>query len=348
MSQAGPDEAEQGAAGQGASGCTAERDAQRAREGARTGDRIFVGRTLEIAQITTALRAGSSVVVKGRAGVGKRALLRQVRAALAGERLCLAPTFASSKQCCADLAEQLHAAGGLDIPEHVIPPRFRAAAARTGRIAFGHIRRSLSRAPVSEQFALIERTLAQRRGVILFADSLELAPTLADMLIGLSEHCQLCAAFEDSNRRARIQRLLWQVQLTVELKPLTREQTRDWLERWLAVHPVAFESPRIRAAFIRAVARDSGGIPAAVTGMLDIALVERTITRESVRAINHEAAQVYLDMTPVLVILSVAFMAMRYVSRGLGMKELMVMAGVGTSMFYLLLFFARFMGAKRR
>jgi hypothetical protein len=41
-------------------------------------------------------------------------------------------------------------------------------------------------------------------------------------------------------------------------------------------------------------------------------------------------------------------MAMRYISRGMGMQELMVMAGVGTSMFYLLLYFGRMMQARRR
>ena len=62
-------------------------------------------------------------------------------------------------------------------------------------------------------------------------------------------------------------------------------------------HPVVFDSERIRAAFIRAIVRDSGGIPVAVQGMLDLALIERTVTRETIRDIGHEAAISYLART---------------------------------------------------
>jgi hypothetical protein len=104
----------------------------------------------------------------------------------------------------------------------------------------------------------------------------------------------------------------------------------------------------VRSSFIRAVVRDSAGIPAAVQGMLDLTLIQRHVTRSTLRELGHEAAVTYLDMTPILVIISVGFMALRYISRGMGMKELMVLAGVGTSMFYLLLYFTRFMSARRR
>ena len=104
----------------------------------------------------------------------------------------------------------------------------------------------------------------------------------------------------------------------------------------------------MRSSFIRAVVRDSAGIPAAVQGMLDLTLIQRHVTRSTLRELGHEAAVTYLDMTPILVIISVGFMALRYISRGMGMKELMVLAGVGTSMFYLLLYFTRFMSARRR
>lgn len=309
---------------------------------------LFVGRQLEIAQITRALLAGSSVVVKGRAGVGKRALLGQVRAALSGERICLAPSVSTPKQITTDLAEQIHAALGLEIPERLIPPRWRAVAERTGRVEFKHIRRALSREPVADQMALLLKSLARRDDVILFVESLEVAPTQAEMLGQLAEHVQLCAALDADNRRSRIQRLLWTFQVTIELKPLVGAETHEWVEQWLTTHPLVFASPRVRSAFVRAVVRDSGGIPAAVQGLLDLALVERTVTRATLRSLSHEAAITYLDMTPVLVILSVGFMAMRYISRGMGMQELMVFAGVGTSLFYLLLYFGRMMQARRR
>ena len=38
----------------------------------------FVGRDLELEQAVSALQSGASIVVKGRAGIGKSAFLRQV------------------------------------------------------------------------------------------------------------------------------------------------------------------------------------------------------------------------------------------------------------------------------
>ena len=326
----------------------AERDAELSGKAALSGDSLFVGRTLEIAQVSRALLQGSNVVVKGRAGVGKRALLAQVRKTVSAQRVCLHPGPGTPKQFAADLAEQIDATLGLAVPERLIPPRFRSAAARTGTVPFRHIKRTLGRETVVEQLGVILASLQDKPGVVLFVDSLEVPPTLADMISALTEHCQLCAAMEDTNRRARIDRLLWRVQVQMDLKPLPHEHTREWVETWLDAHPVTFDSPRVRSSFIRAVVRDSAGIPAAVQGMLDLTLIQRHVTRSTLRELGHEAAVTYLDMTPILVIISVGFMALRYISRGMGMKELMVLAGVGTSMFYLLLYFTRFMSARRR
>ena len=322
--------------------------AELARNAAHPADRIFVGRSLEIGQIGRALLQGSNVVIRGRAGIGKRALLAQVRASIADQRTCLYAGTGTPKQFAADLAAQIDATVGLAVPERLVPPRFRAAAASSGTVPFRHVQRTLSRQPIADQLGVLVASLAHKQDVILFLDSLEVPPTLADMISALTEHCQLCAAMEDTNRRARIDRLLWRVQVQMDLKPLPQEHTRAWAETWLQTHPITFDSPRVRSAFVRAVVRDSAGIPAAVQGMLELMLVRRHVTRDTLRDLGHEAAVTYLDMTPVLVILSVSFMALRYVSRGMGMKELMVLAGVGTSMFYLLLYFTRFMAAKRR
>jgi hypothetical protein len=46
--------------------------------------------------------------------------------------------------------------------------------------------------------------------------------------------------------------------------------------------------------------------------------------------------------------MAVGLMAMRYISRGIGVQELMVLAGVGTSLFSLMLFFARRMSSQGR
>ena len=315
---------------------------------ALTADRLFVGREAEITQAVATLSAGGSVVVRGRAGIGKRALMRAVRRRIAvtGTHVCLWPSIATTKQMVADLAEQVHAVIGLEVPERLIPPRFRAAARRSGVIAFRHIKRTLTREPAAEQLHLVLAALAGRDDVILFVESLEIPPTQADMLHQLAEHVPIAATVEDSNRRNRIMRLLWRFQLTLDLKPLNRAEVRAWVERWLETNPLDFESPRVHEAFLTAVARDSNGIPAAVEGMLSIAAQDREVTRASVSGYRHDAAVTYLDMTPMLVIVVAAFMALRYIGRGAGHQVLMLLAGVGSSLFWIVFFFARRMSGR--
>jgi len=96
-----------------------------------------------------------------------------------------------------------------------------------------------------------------------------------------------------------------------------------------------------------AVVCDSGGIPAAVERMLTAAANDRKVTRARIRAYSHEAAAVYWDMTPLLVVLVAVFMALRYISCGADMQELLVLAGVGSSLFWMALFFVRRMLGRR-
>jgi hypothetical protein len=85
-------------------------------------------------------------------------------------------------------------------------------------------------------------------------------------------------------------------------------------------------------------------VPAAVAGMLEAAIHDREVTRARIRHYQHEAAAVYWDMTPLLSIAVIAFMAMRYVSRGIGETELLVLSGVGSALFWGLIALARRLG----
>jgi hypothetical protein len=313
-----------------------------------TPEPIFVGRAAEIEQALSGLRMGHSLLVKGQPGLGKRAFLHEVRRQLSAERICLWPTLSTPKAFVADLAEQVHQAVGLAIPERLVPPRFRAEANRTGRVEWRHIQRTLTRQPAQDVILLVLNSLEGRSDVVLFVESLEIPPTQADMLHQLAEHCQVAAGIEDTNRRNKVVRLLWRFQVAIELKPLIGSESRALIERYLMREPIEFESERVQEAFITQVVRESRGIPAAIEGMVMTAVHEREVTRRTLHGYRHEAAITYIDMTPMLLILVVGLMALRYISRGAGIQELMVLAGVGTSLFSLMLFFARRMSTQGR
>jgi hypothetical protein len=293
----------------------------------------FVGRSGQITEALEALRAGNSLVVRGRAGIGKSAFLRQLHARLGRELPCFWLADTNRKAAVFDLAEQVHDRLSLQVPERFIPDRYRARAHRTGIVEWDWIKRSLSRAPTRETADLILASLHDK-GAIVFLESLEVPPTQAELYNDLAEVAQLAAAMDQENRRIRIQRLLWCFQKTIELNPLTREQTRKLAERWLEKRPIRFSSDRVREAFLRAVEQDSGGVPAAIEGMLLSATNDGEVTPVSIRAYRHEAGTRYLDMTPVLVLIVMGFMAMRYISRGIGEVELLVLSGVASALFY--------------
>ena len=75
--------------------------------------------------------------------------------------------------------------------------------------------------------------------------------------------------------------------------------------------------------------------------MLTAATNDGEVTRAGVRSYRHEAGTRYVDMLPVIIIAALGFMAMRYVSRGMGAVELYVLSGVATVLFYGLTYMLR-------
>jgi len=278
---------------------------------------------------------GSNVLVTGRAGIGKSALLRHLRERLE-EGDGLPPVvwvpFGTTKTVLLEMARQIHEAVGLSLPATLLPPRILARAKRDGTLPWADLVRTLRRLPVPDTADIISTTLHKRRFLVML-ESLEVPPSQAELFAEVLEHAQVIAAMDDKNRRVRIERLLWRFPVRVELKPLPLAACTEIVERWLTAHPVRFADEATRARFVRHVARDSGGVPAAIRGMLEAAQKEREITPAMARGFSHEAGVQYVDMTPLLVLLIVVAIAGRYISRGVGDTEMLVLSGVATAIF---------------
>ena len=305
----------------------------------------FVGRDLELEQAISALNSGASIVVKGWPGIGKSAFLRQVFKRLSAEKPCIWVPDKNLKAMTFEIAEQVHRQVSLKVPERYIPQRYRAQAYQTGQISWEIIKRTVSRAPSIDVMQLVFESL-RGKGVIVFIDSLEVPPSQAEMFQELGNVAQLAACLSEENRRIRIQKLLWKFQQTIELKPLRKDQVRLLVESWLNKKELYFSSNNIRESFIRAVVQDSGGVPTAIEGMLAAATNDGEVTRARVRNYRHEAGTRYVDMMPVIVIAALGFMAMRYVSRGMGVVELYVLSGVATVVFYGAMYLLRSLSRK--
>jgi hypothetical protein len=238
----------------------------------------------------------------------------------------------TTKHVLQELACQLHACNGLAIPVQQLPPRVLTRARLQGSLAWEDLARTVRRLSVVDTLEILVASLRRRR-LLVMLESLEVPPSQAELFARLIEHAQVVAAMDDNNRRVRIDRLLWRFPERLVLKPLPLDDCTAIIEPWLAHQPLRFASPRTRDRFVRHVATASGGVPAAIRGMLEAAAAEDEITPARARAFQHEAAAQYLDLTPLLIVLLVVFIALRYVSRGIGEVELLVLSGVATAIF---------------
>jgi len=301
----------------------------------------IVGRARETDGALTAIAKGANVLVTGRAGVGKSAFLQDLYERLSdrrdANRLLWAPS-GTTKHVLTELARQIHGASGLLMPESHLPPRNLARAKRLGSLPWNDVARTMRRLPIPEAQEVIADSL-RGRGYLVMIDSLEVPPSQAALFAEMIGSAQTVACMDDDNRRTRIDRLLWRFSERIELKPLPLADCETIIERWLADHPLRFTGAGTRRRFVRHVARASHGVPAAIREMLHAAGQEQEITPAKARGFEHEAGIRYLDMTPAIVIGLVGFIALRYISRGIGEVEMLVLSGVASAVFMGLRYF---------
>jgi len=293
----------------------------------------FIGRARETDEAMTAIGRGANVLVRGRAGIGKSAFLRHLyEQHPTTDKPTLWVPAGTAKHVLIAMCEQLHDSVGLAVPASLLGPQVKARAQRQGGLPWKDLARPLRRLAVADTAEIIIAAL-RKRPTLVFLETMEVAPQQAELFGQIIEAAQVVAAMDDKNRRTRIDRLVWRFPVTVELKPLPLEDCQRIAEGWLDQNPVRFSDQRTQARFLRHVAQDSGGVPAAIRGMLEAAAKEPEITPAMARGFSHEAGIRYVDMTPLVILLIVAAMAMRYISRGFGLQEMLVVSGVATALF---------------
>jgi len=289
----------------------------------------LIGRERELEQLRQAIAQGGHVLITGRAGIGKSALLKAV-----AEAFPQAVRFPSGtpKLVLLTALEQAHQRVGLRVPEALLPPSAQVRAKRLGYLDWRSLARTLRRLPLDQQASLLRDSLVGRQALVLL-DSLELPPTLVEAVTPLFDVAQIVAAMDETNRRVRIDKLLWRFQIRIELKPLSLSEAQLLAEQALERFPVRFAEEGVQDRFLRHVAQQSGRVPAAILGMVEAASTEPEVTPALAMGVSHEAGVRYLDLTPVLLLGLFVFMALRYIARGLDSEELFVLSGVASAGF---------------
>ena len=300
-------------------------------------------RELEISSVLRAVDKGHHAVLKGRSGIGKTTLLELVAVTIieSSDRLVLRLQPISIRQALIQVSKQLHNSVGLKLTSSSLPPKVASRARMGQKLSWDDIRKSVSRFTVDEALTTILRTIENRR-CVLIVDSLEVPPTYFDALEKLMQHAQIIAAMDSDNRRNRAVKLVSGFPTTIELRPLPLDASEKLIRDYLNSNPLRFTDHKSESLFVRKVGQEGRGVPGAIVSLLESAAGEDRITPAKVRLMQSDAAVQYLDMTPALVIILAGVMALRYIGKGIGETELIVISGVGTSLFIVIrfLFFA--------
>jgi energy-coupling factor transporter ATP-binding protein EcfA2 len=313
----------------------------------------LIGRDAELIQLNNCLEGGKHTLILAPDGYGKTTLLNYTK--LLAEDVHYSHLWitagGTAKNTITDIARAGHLAFGLMIPKSLyleLPKQTRARFQKTGRIDWKDLNRPLAqRLTLAELGDVIINSLRAApldRKFIFFIENLKCVPQLATFYERLFQCSQIMACLDPADQyRAHIQPLTYHFMEKIELRPLPIEACRELTEEWLKMNPIRFSGDSAQKAFVQHVARDSGGIPAAIEGMLENVKTLDEVTTNKVRELSHDAAVQYFDMTYILFGLLVGFMALRYVSRGIGEAELMMLSGVGSALMIGFFYVMRFL-----
>jgi hypothetical protein len=199
----------------------------------------FVGRARETEHALTVISRGGNLLVTGRPGIGKTAFLRHLAKCLqhreGGRPLILVPA-GTTKHVLQETARQVHIHVGLVVPVQQLPTRILARAQRQGWLSWDDLARTVRRLSIVDTVEIIVTSLKKRR-LLVMLESLEVPPSQAELFAHIVDAAQVVAAMDDSNRRVRIDRLLWRFSERIELKPLPLPDCTAIIEQWVRRYP---------------------------------------------------------------------------------------------------------------
>lgn len=317
----------------------------------------LVGRETLVEKAAQEARKGRHVLLTGRVGVGKSAVLEAVLERLERRRDERAPVDAESddppsehgergererygherrrrtqtvihiadhqpKAQFVDIARKLLAVGLLDPLALELPEQYQDLPPE--QIEWAKIRRHVNRLSMRDLTAAIIPALHDHRGKVVIAvdDLTSVTPTLAAFWLAVFDAAQVigCA----SAKKANLAKLWWKM-TEIEVLPLTPDATRQIVETYIMRQGMLIESPGL---FVGHIVKQSGGNPQAIADMLDDSAKERLVDKRKIREMRHAAGVRYFDFTPVMIVSLASVVGTRYLAIGTGDTELYIFAGM--------------------
>ena len=284
----------------------------------------LIGRDELIEQVAREARKGRHLLLTGRPGIGKSAVLEAVidRLLVRRELIVLHLTEHQAKGQFLEIARGLLESGllkpsalELDAGLDALDP---------AALEWAKLKRSVNRLSIRDLTAAIVPAIHAHRGRVLIAvdDLTAVTPTLVAFWLAILDAAQLLACA--SEKRPNVARLWWKL-AEIEVPPLPTERAREIAQTYLQQTGTLVESP---ALFVAHVVQQANGNPQALADLLADSAKERLVDKRKIREMRHAAGVRYVDFTPVMIVALASVIGARYLAIGTGDTELYVFAGM--------------------
>jgi energy-coupling factor transporter ATP-binding protein EcfA2 len=294
----------------------------------------LIGREELVSDLVAEIKKSKHVILTGPVGIGKSAVLKAALERVGGKVELLIKLYDhQAKGQFVEMARQMLALGLVTAKELDLPVKFHELP--PAQIDWKEIKSQVSRMSMRDLTQAIIPALARAdtKPVIAVDDLTSITPTQMAFWLAIFDYAQVigCA----SEKKPRIKKLWWKMK-EIEVKPLPPNVVREIVKKYIVEKGVLIESPDL---YISHVVKQSGGVPQAIYDMLDESGKERIIDKRKVREMRHDAGIMYLDFTPMVMILGALIVSMRYIGMGTGDKTLYIMGGMGAALFLTFRFF---------
>ncbi|HRF63905.1 MAG TPA: ATP-binding protein, partial [Candidatus Competibacter sp.] len=309
----------------------------------------LIGREPLVEKTAQEVRKGRHVILTGKVGVGKSAVLEAVLERLERRREERSPVDAETDDPPGEAAEpptgrpsqrQRRTQTVIHIADHQPKAQFICIARRLLEVGlldplalelpeqyqdlppelieWARIRRQVSRLSMRDLTAAIIPALHDHHGKIIIAvdDLTGVTPTLVAFWLAVFDAAQVigCA----SAKKPNLNKLWWKM-TEIQIPPLPPDATRQIVQTYIRQTGMLIESP---ALFIGHVVKQSGGNPQAIADMLEDSSKERLVDKQRIREMRHAAGVRYFDFTPVMIVALASVVGARYLAIGTGDTEL--------------------------
>jgi energy-coupling factor transporter ATP-binding protein EcfA2 len=295
----------------------------------------FIGRAPILDTIKQHLLKGQHVCLYGDRGIGKTAITEEVvrwlREEKPGLRVIHLADEMTFKIRLERLAKELHE---LRLFQHpLIPPDEMAT------LKWPQISKRTHVLTLHELGSAVVTSL-RGEGILLVMDSVnKVKPTDQAWMQDIIKNSVCLLATRDKDDK-NLKPLLARFEL-VYVPPLSKGEAYDMMEAFLVTHPVPSTDPK---HYRKAVWDASKGYPNAIRDLIWKGSLEKYVDKEHIRGLAHDAGVRGFSIAPLLLVVVAAFSVWRYVARGTGDQDGIIIGGIGSVVFSVIWLFTRRFG----